>query len=110
GLSSKLDMQAIYELVGDEMQEIFDAQSLLIVTFDHDYELAHMTYNLEKGTRYYSEPYPLTGLHRYLIQARNTVVINENAGDWQAKYGMILVPGTELPKSMIFVPLTSGYR
>jgi signal transduction histidine kinase len=69
-----------------------------------------MTYNREKGTRYYSEPYPLTGLHRYLIQSRNTVVINENAGDWQAKYGMILVPGTELPKSMIFVPLTSGYR
>lgn len=35
GLASKLDMQAIYDLVGDKMQEIFDAQSLLIVMFDH---------------------------------------------------------------------------
>ena len=110
GLSSKLDMQAIYELVGDKMQEIFDAQSLLIVAFDHANELAQMTYNREKGVRYSSEPYPLTGLHRYLIQSRNTVVINENSLEWQRKFGMILVPGTESPKSMIFVPLTSGYR
>jgi len=110
GLSSKLDMQAIYELVGDKMQEIFDAQSLLIVAFDHVNELAQMTYNREKGVRYYVEPYPLTGLHRYLIQSRNTVVINENSLEWQSKFGMILVPGTESPQSMIFVPLTSGYR
>ena len=110
GLSSKMDMQAIYELVGDKMQEIFDAQSLLIVAFDHVNELAQMTYNREKGVRYYVEPYPLTGLHRYLIQSRNTVVINENSLEWQSKFGMIRVPGTESPQSMIFVPLTSGYR
>jgi K+-sensing histidine kinase KdpD len=110
GLSSKLDMQAIYELVGDKMQEIFDAQSLLIVTFDQINELAHITYNREKGIRHYSNPYPFTGLHRYLIQSRNTVVINENSMDWQAKFGMVILPGTEPPKSMIFVPLTSGYR
>ncbi|MGE5461911.1 MAG: GAF domain-containing protein [Syntrophothermus sp.] len=110
GLASKLDMQAIYELVGDKMQEIFDAQSLLIVTFDHANELAQVTYNREKGVRYYSEPYPFTGLHRYLIQSRKTMVINENSLEWQARLGMILLPGTEPPKSMIFVPLTSGYR
>jgi signal transduction histidine kinase/putative methionine-R-sulfoxide reductase with GAF domain len=110
GLSSKLDMQAIYELVGDKMQEIFDAQSLLIVTFDHVHALAHITYNREKGIRYYSEPYPFTGLHRHLIQSRDTFVINENAPEWRAKFGMVQLPGTELPKSMIFVPLTSGYR
>ena len=110
GLSSKLDMQAIYELVGDKMQEIFDAQSLLIVTFDHINEMAQVTYNRENGTRYYSESYPFTGLQRYLIQSRNTVVINENSSEWQTKFGMILLPGTQAPKSMIFVPLTSGYR
>jgi signal transduction histidine kinase len=38
------------------------------------------------------------------------VVINENSPEWQSKFGMILVPGTEQPKSMIFVPLTSGYK
>jgi len=110
GLSSKLDMQAIYELVGDKMQEIFDAQSLLIITFDQINEMSQVTYNREKGIRYYADPYPLTGLHRYLIQSRKTVVINENSLEWQSKFGMILLPGTEAPKSMLFVPLTSGYR
>jgi signal transduction histidine kinase len=110
GLASKLDMQAIYELVGDKMQEIFDAQSLLIVMFDHANEMAEMAYNREQGIRYYSAPYPFTGLHRHIIQSRNTVVINENSLEWQAKFGMIVVPGTAVPKSMIFVPLTSGYR
>ena len=110
GLSSKLDMQAIYELVGDKMQEIFDAQSLLIVTFDPANEMAHVSYNREKGIRYYVEPYPFTGLHRYIIQSRNTVVINENSLEWIAKYEMVVLPGTEPAKSMIFVPLTSGYR
>jgi K+-sensing histidine kinase KdpD len=110
GLSSKLDMQAIYELVGDKMQEIFDAQSLLIVTFDPANEMAYVSYNREKGIRYYAEPYPFTGLHRYIIQSRNTVVINENSLESQAKFGMVLLPGTERAKSMIFVPLTSGYR
>ncbi|HSJ85735.1 MAG TPA: GAF domain-containing protein, partial [Anaerolineales bacterium] len=110
GLASKLDMQAIYELVGDKMQEIFDAQSLLIVMFDHANEMAQLTYNREMGVRYYAAPYPFTGLHRYIIQSRNTVVINENSLEWQAKFGMIQLPGTAAPKSMIFVPLTSGYR
>ena len=110
GLVSKLDMQAIYELVGDKMQEIFDAQSLLILTFDHANELAQITYNREMGVRYYAAPYPFTGLHRYIIQSRNTVVINEGSEEWQAKFGMIQLPGTAAPKSMIFVPLTSGYR
>jgi len=110
GLASKLDMQAIYELVGDKMQEIFDAQSLLIITFDHDNEMAHITYNREKGIRHYANPYPFTGLHRYIIQSRNSVVINDNSLEWQAKFGMVLLPGTEQAKSMIFVPLTSGYR
>jgi hypothetical protein len=30
GLASKLDMQAIYDLVGDKIRDIFDAQVLLI--------------------------------------------------------------------------------
>ena len=32
GLASKLDMQAIYDLVGDKIREIFDAQAVLIMT------------------------------------------------------------------------------
>jgi len=34
GLASKLDMQSIYELVGEKIRQIFDVQSLFIETYD----------------------------------------------------------------------------
>ena len=38
GLAKELDMQGIYELVGDRLCELFpDTQTLVIRTFDHEY-------------------------------------------------------------------------
>ncbi len=108
GLSSKLEMQAIYELLGDKIQEIFDAQGVLILTFDQTTELTHIPYNFEKGQRFYADPYPFTGLHRHLIQTGRTVLINERAEQRQAEWGMVTLPGTEPTKSMLFVPLNAG--
>jgi len=101
-------MQAIYDLVGNKIQKIFDAQSVLIATFDHVNELTSIPYNFEKGQRYYSEPYPFTGLHRHLIRTGKTVLINEDAEKRQIELGMIVLPGTKPSKSMIFVPLNSS--
>ncbi|HUE99610.1 MAG TPA: GAF domain-containing protein [Anaerolineales bacterium] len=108
GLASKLEMQAIYDLVGDKIQAIFDAQGVLILTFDHVTQLTHISYNLEKGKRYFTAPHAHTGLHRHLIQTGKTVVINEDAEAYQKQWGMIILPGTEPTKSMLFVPLNSG--
>ena len=36
GLAAKLDMQSMYELVGDKIQEIFDAQVVDIAIYDFD--------------------------------------------------------------------------
>ena len=36
GLASKLDMQAIFDLVGDKIQSMFNAQSVIISSFDHE--------------------------------------------------------------------------
>ncbi|HJX82097.1 MAG TPA: GAF domain-containing protein, partial [Candidatus Udaeobacter sp.] len=96
GLSSKLEMQAIYELVGDKIQEIFNAQSVLIVTFDHASRLTHVPYNFEMGQRYNTDPYPFTGLHKELIQSGRTVLINENAEQKIKEMGMIQLAGTEV--------------
>ena len=110
GLASKLEMQAIYDLVGNKVQEIFDSQSVLIVTFDHVTEMAHIPYNFEKGKRYYSDNYPFTEFHRQLMHAGKTVLINEDAARRRSELGMILLPGTEESKSMLFVPLNSGTK
>ncbi|MGE5643772.1 MAG: GAF domain-containing protein, partial [Byssovorax cruenta] len=108
GLASKLEMQAIYDLVGDKIQKIFDAQSVLIANFDYASGLTHIPYNIELGQRFYSNPYPFTGLHKELIQTGQTILINEDAEQKAKEMGMVLVPGTQLSKSMLFVPLISG--
>ncbi|HSB03174.1 MAG TPA: GAF domain-containing protein, partial [Anaerolineales bacterium] len=108
GLASKLEMQAIYDLVGDKIQEIFEAHSVLIITFDRSAELTNIRYNFEKGRRYYSDPYPFTGLHRHLLHSGRTVLINEQAEKSMKEWGMVLLPDTEASKSMLFVPLNSG--
>jgi len=79
GLVAKLEMQAIYDLVGDKIQKIFDAQGVLIFTFDHLSELTSIHYNFEKGQHYKTPSYPFTGLHRQLISSGRTVLVNEDA-------------------------------
>ena len=35
GLAKELDMQGIYKLVGDRIQDLFNAQAVVIRTFEH---------------------------------------------------------------------------
>ena len=49
GLAMKLDMQAMYDLVGDRLQEIFDAQVVDIGVLDESAGLIHFPYTIEKG-------------------------------------------------------------
>jgi len=55
-LVKEMDMQAIYNLVGNKIQELFDAQSVIIATFDHEAGTEHHQYNFEKGIRYHPAP------------------------------------------------------
>ncbi len=107
-LATELDMHVIYELIGDQIREIFDAQVVTIATFDHEAELEHFRYLIEKGKRYYPESRPLEGVRRHLIRTRQLVLINENYEQAAAKYGMRVIPGTEAPQSLLFVPLVLG--
>ncbi|MGB3714662.1 MAG: GAF domain-containing protein, partial [Candidatus Promineifilaceae bacterium] len=110
GLAAELDIQAIYELVGDKIQRIFDAQSVLIVGYDEAYETRIFYYGWEKGERFYIGPLPLNQLHRNIIQRREVLVFNENADDELTALGAETMPGTEAPLSAVFVPLISGER
>src|SRR5688572_14267858 len=49
GLVAKMDIQGIYDLVGDKIRNIFDTQVLLIVIFDHAQGISHAPYVVEKG-------------------------------------------------------------
>jgi len=48
GLASKLELQAIYDLVGDKLHEIFRSQVVAIGSLDRQENLMHLHYLIEK--------------------------------------------------------------
>ena len=48
-IAGELDLQAIYDLVGDKIQEVFDAQVVDIGIYDSASGLLHFPYVIERG-------------------------------------------------------------
>ncbi|TAL46005.1 MAG: GAF domain-containing protein, partial [Chitinophagaceae bacterium] len=109
-LAKEMDIQAIYDLVGNRIRDLFDAQAVGIATFDHKNETEHIHYLIEKGERYYPAPRPWNILRKHLIATREKILINKNFEEVAATFGMKKVPGTEQPKSAVYVPLMVGEK
>src|SRR5207253_8714779 len=90
GLSAKLDMQAMYELVGDEIRKIFDAQVVTIVTYDHDAETMTVRYVIQNGVHIpgWENAQPQSGLARWLIKTREPIIVNRDWTGWLAEKGI----------------------
>ena len=71
-------MQAMYDLVGDRIQEIFDAQVVDIGILDPASGLIHFPYTIERGVRFPDEPIEVIGFRRIVLETREPVVINED--------------------------------
>ena len=109
GLVAKMDIQGIYDLVGDKIRDLFDAQVVLISIFDDTYELSRVPYTVEKGERLHIDSGPLTSLERYMVRTRRVFVCNENFAETaQELFGGINVPAGGIPKSMLVTPLMVG--
>ncbi|HEX5651494.1 MAG TPA: GAF domain-containing protein [Chitinophagaceae bacterium] len=110
GLARELDMQAIYDLVGNKIREVFNAQVVLIANLDHEQGIEHFKYHIEKDERSYPNSRPFDKLRQHLIQTRQKIVINEKFAEAFTRFGMKVIPGTEMPESALFVPLIKGDR
>ncbi|HEY5462264.1 MAG TPA: GAF domain-containing protein [Hanamia sp.] len=108
GLSSKLDMHAIYDLVGDKIQSIFDAQVVDIVTYNSDDNLIYPRYVIERGTRFPEEPRDLIGFRKHVVETGQPLLINKDYKKASEQYGNPLVVWGEAPKSVLFVPMIVG--
>src|SRR5438552_4382022 len=109
GLAENLDMQAMYDLVGDKIQETFDAQTVDIAMIDKAADEIRFTYNIERGRRLHVGPFPLMGVRRHVMETREPVVLNrdlerrlvEEFGQPAVLYGLPSL-------SAVFVPLARG--
>jgi signal transduction histidine kinase/uncharacterized protein YigA (DUF484 family) len=108
GLVAEMDMQGIYDLVGDKIKEQFDAQVTLIATFDHKKRTENFQYLFEDGQRYAPDVRPYDRVRQKIISDRKTIVFNENAAEALSR---ILgekhepVPGTRVARSVVYVPM-----
>jgi signal transduction histidine kinase len=105
GLASQLDMQAIYELVGEKIRGIFDANTEVLATFDVDKNLMYRHYTIERGERYYFESMPIPKLWMNFISHGQPVLVNHHLKEYiQLIDPDFKVPAGEMPKSSLTVP------
>ena len=50
-LAGELELQAIYDIVGDKIRDVFDAQVVDISVYDETSDLFHYPYSIERGVR-----------------------------------------------------------
>jgi len=110
GLVAEMDMQGIYELVGERIRDLFDSQVTVIATFDLDNELEEFKYVFEDGSRFYPDPRKYDAVRKSLIQTQELIHINEDSINAINEIGgsVKALPGTVFPKSMVYVPLVLG--
>jgi GAF domain-containing protein/DNA-binding response OmpR family regulator len=106
GLAERLDMQAMYEVVGGKIQEIFDAQVVDIGIVEPGTETIHFPYTIERGVRFEDVPVPVEGPRMHVLQTREPLVINENANERVQQMGQAsaVIQG-EPSLSIVYAPL-----
>jgi signal transduction histidine kinase/uncharacterized protein YigA (DUF484 family) len=111
GLVAEMDMQGIYELVGERIRKLFDSQVTAIVTFNHEAKSEHFNYLYEDGDRLYPRDRPYDKVRRKIIDERSPLLFNENAAE---ELSLINgephkpVPGTRVAKSALYVPMLAS--
>jgi GAF domain-containing protein len=109
-LAGELEMQAIYDAVGDRIQEIFDAQGTAIAILDETSGLVSFPYLLERGERLRPEPRLLdSGFTKHVLETGEPLLLGENLEAEAERYGSFVLAG-EMPKSLLWVPLVSRGR
>jgi PAS domain S-box-containing protein len=109
-LAGELELQAIYDVVGDKIREVFDAQVVDIGMYDHSSGLISFPYAIERGVRFPDEPIPLIGFRKHVMETREPLLVEHNTPEVAERYGNPFVLAGESTESALFVPLLVGGR
>src|SRR5690242_13172243 len=109
-LAAELNIQGIYDAVGDKIREIFDNADMGIRIYDPKTNVIQYPYTYENGERLDIPSAALSdgGFAAHVIRSCETLLINERIEEASARYGSFTVPGTQDEKSALFVPLVVG--
>ena len=116
-INKEVGMQGIYNMVGDKIRDLFDAQVVGVFTIDHDKQMEIFNFLYEDGEIISPKPRKLDAVRKLLIDKRELILIDKDFPEKVAKISgrpAKAVPGTRLPKSILLVPMivkndVSGY-
>src|SRR5207244_1095403 len=103
-LAGELELQAIYDVVGDKIQAVFDAQVVDIGVLDESDGLIHFPYTIERGKRLEDFPMPVVGFRRTLLEQQEPLVVGEMTEETAEQLGMKVMSGG-MPRSALWMPL-----
>ncbi len=110
GMAEKLDFQAVVDLVGDKLREVFHTGDIGIRWYDAKANILYSPYDYEHGVRLSVAPVtPLAGGQWFkLMENRQPVVYNNQAE--AAAAGVKQIPGTDASLCSVRVPILGGDR
>ncbi|HEY1328372.1 MAG TPA: GAF domain-containing protein [Casimicrobiaceae bacterium] len=112
GVAKELDFQAIIDLVGDKIAEIFGVADMSIALYDKRGGTISMPYYLEHGDRFPVETTPLAGgMTGHVIRSREPLMINRDVMQRAAAMGGRLIGDESVPMgktSYVGVPILKG--
>jgi GAF domain-containing protein len=112
GLASKLDIQAIYHLVGDKVRAIFHADTTYINTYDPKNQLVYSQYYAERENDHIVlDPFPFgRGLYSQVIKSRQPLIVGTIEEQDQLGVIHVLSPNSkeDLNQSYLGVPIPLG--
>jgi PAS domain S-box-containing protein len=108
GLASKLEMQAIYDLVGDKIREIFNADTTFIAFHDVENNMIVAPYYTDKGERSLGGGRPYgQGLAEVIIESGERLILSTSQEMNDAGAFNVASPGSDqdLNQSFLGVPI-----
>ena len=110
-LATQLDIQAIYEAIGDQIQDIFEAETVTIYTADVDTQTATYVYAKENGRPLTLQTANFGAGARYLAREKRPLLLHneEEVVEWYPDLAHRKLPGEQTEtRSWLQVPLIAG--
>ncbi|MGA8031425.1 MAG: GAF domain-containing protein, partial [Casimicrobiaceae bacterium] len=111
-LAGELELQGVYDAVGDKLCEVFDETIVGIRIYDPEADLLHYVYqSLGPGQRIHPPSSRPTGFGAHVLETGQTLLINEDMEQAVQRHASssLAPPGdTRSPKAQLMVPLRVG--
>jgi len=105
-LAGELELQRVYDAVGDRLAEVFPRATVGIRILDRTAGLMHFPYIRHDGVRQSLPSGPPSGFGAEVLRTRRTLLINEELDGAAARLGSRILPyAPTFPKSQLMVPL-----